>query len=108
MVVVWLVIFWVMQAAAQVLFKYGTVIPGRYTLFFILGNLPGASSILFLMQLYKLMNPNLALALGTGGGFVACQIALAVIFRSSLTLPQYGAMLAIAAGMSAFTVFNKT
>jgi multidrug transporter EmrE-like cation transporter len=97
-----------MQAGAQVLFKYGTVLPGKYTLFYILGNLPGASSILFLMQLYKLMNPNLALALGTGGGFVAAQVALAVIFRSSLSLPQYGGMLAIAAGMFVFTLFGKS
>jgi multidrug transporter EmrE-like cation transporter len=106
-VVLYLVIFWVMQAGAQVLFKCGTVFPGKYVLFFVLGNLPGASSILFLMQLYKIMNPNLALALGTGGGFLACQIALALIFRSSLSLPQYASMIAIAAGMFGFTLFNK-
>ena len=108
MVVVYLVIFWLMQAAAQVLFKYGTVLPGKHTLFFILGNVPGASSILLLMQLYKIMNPNLALALGTGGGFLACQIALAIIFRSSLSVPQYASMAAIGAGMFGFTFFNKS
>jgi multidrug transporter EmrE-like cation transporter len=53
------------------------------------------------------MNPNLALALGTGGGFLACQIALALIFKSSLSLPQYASMVAIAAGMFGFTLFNK-
>jgi multidrug transporter EmrE-like cation transporter len=104
---VWLIIFWIMQAAAQVLFKCGTVFPGKYVLFFVLGNIPGASSILFLMQLYKIMNPNLALALGTGGGFLMCQIALALIFKSSLSLPQYASMVAIAAGMFGFTLFNK-
>ncbi len=107
MVVVYLVVFWLMQAGAQVLFKYGTVVPGKYTLFFILGNLPGASSILLLMQLYKVMNPNLALALGSAGGFLTCQIALAVIFRSSLSVAQYVCMVAIAAGMFGFTLLNR-
>ena len=107
MVVAYLVILWLMQASAQVLFKYGALVPGKYTLFFILGNLPGASSILLLMQLYKTMNPNLALALGIGGGFLAGQIALAVTFRSSLSLAQYASMIAIAAGMFGFALFSK-
>jgi hypothetical protein len=105
--VVYLVVFWVMQAGAQVLFKLGTVVPGKYTLFYILGNVPGASSILLLMQLYKVMNPNLALGLGTGGGFLCAQMALAVVFRSSLSWQQYLAMVAIAAGMAVFTVARK-
>jgi hypothetical protein len=103
----YLVIFWVMQAAAQVLFKLGTVMPGKYALFFILGNMPGVSSILLLMQLYKVMNPNVALGLGLGGGFLCAQAALAVIFRSSLSWQQYIAMVAIAAGMAMFTVARK-
>jgi multidrug transporter EmrE-like cation transporter len=104
MYLLWLVIFWLMQAGAQVLFKLGSDIPGRYWLFYALGNVPGASSILILMQLYKVMNPNLALGLGTGGGFLCAQIAMAVLFRSSLSLQQYGAMLLIAVGMALFTV----
>jgi hypothetical protein len=107
LVLVCLVFFWVLQAGAQVLFKFGAQIPGRYALFYVLGNIPGASSILLLMQLYKVMNPNLALGLGTAGGFLCAQIALAVIFRSSLSAPQYAAMLAIALGMLLFTLANE-
>ena len=107
MQLVYLIVFWIMQAGAQVLFKYGAEIPGRYALFFVLGNIPGASSILILMQLYKVMNPNLALGLGIGGGFLLGQIALAVVFRSSLSWPQYAAMLTIALGMIVFSVSSK-
>ena len=67
--IVWLVIFWLMQAAAQVLFKYGSLTPSRWLLGFIAGNVFGASSIWFLMLLYKSMNPCLALGLGTGAVF---------------------------------------
>jgi len=102
LVVVWLVIFWAMQALAQVLFKLGAVYPQHKVLYFILGNIPGASSIVFLMLLYRRMNPNLALALGGGGSFIACQIALSVLFRAPLAIPQYAAMLLIAAGMALF------
>lgn len=108
MPILWLVIFWVMQAGAQVLFKYGSEVPGRYVLFFILGNIPGASSILILMQLYRIMNPNLALGLGIGGGFLCGQIALAIIFRSSLSVQQYIGMLAITTGMLLFTIGKRS
>jgi len=106
-VVLWLAILWVMQAMAQVLFKYGAQFPERKALFFILGNIPGASSTLLFIQLYRTMNPNLALALCAGGGFLACQMALAVVFRSSISLPQYGAMAMISAGMFLFTVSGR-
>ncbi|HPD14793.1 MAG TPA: hypothetical protein PLE19_07580 [Planctomycetota bacterium] len=103
----WLVIFWAMQAVAQLLFSYGSRTPGRATLGFVLGNVFGASSIVFLMMLYKAMNPNLALGLGTGGAFLCAQGSIAVLFRVPLTPLQYGAMLAIAAGMAAFSMGGK-
>ena len=107
MILVWLAIFWVMQAGAQVLFNLGSQTPGKYWLFWGLGNIPGASSILLLMQLYKVMNPNLALGLGVGGGFLCGQIALAAIFRSSLSVYQYVAMVTVAAGMALFFVGRR-
>ncbi len=103
----WLGIFWAMQAIAQLFFSYGSRTPGKATLGFILGNVFGASSIIFLMLLYKAMNPNLALALGSAGGFLCAQGAVAVLFRVHLTPLQYGAMLAIAAGMAAFSIGGK-
>lgn len=105
--VVWLVVFWAMQAIAQLFFSYGSRTPGKATLGFVLGNLFGASSIIFLMFLYKAMNPNLALALGSAGGFLCAQGAVALLFRVSLTPLQYVAMLAIAAGMAVFSIGGK-
>lgn len=102
MSIVYLVAFWLMQAVAQLLFKYGSTAPSRHTIGFIAGNVFGASSIWFLMQLYRTMNPNVALGLGTGGGFLFAQIALAVIFRSSVSPIQYGAMALVSAGMALF------
>ena len=107
MSIVWLVIFWVMQAVAQILFKYGATAESRHTFGFIAGNVFGASSIWFLMLLYKSMNPNVALGLGTGGGFLCAQIALALIFRSSVSPLQYGAMAMISVGMALFAVGMK-
>ena len=107
MYIVWLLIFWAMQAIAQVIFKYGTTAPGRYVPCFILGNVFGASSIWLLMLLYKAMNPNLALGLGTGGGFLCCQVALAVIFHVSVTPMQYVGAFAVALGMALFSIGGK-
>lgn len=104
MTIVWLLSFWAMQAAAQILFKYGSVMPERWLLGFIAGNVSGASSIWFLMLLYRSMNANVALGLGTGGGFLCAQLAIAFIFRSNLSLAQYAGMAAISAGMMLFVM----
>lgn len=105
--IVWLVIFWLMQAAAQVLFKYGSLTPSRWLLGFIAGNVFGASSIWFLMLLYKSMNPCLALGLGTGGGFLCAQIALLMIFRCGVSPVQYLAMALVSVGMALFAIGAK-
>ena len=103
----WLGIFWAMQAIAQLFFSYGSRTQGKATLGFVLGNVFGASSIIFLMMLYKAMNPNLALALGSAGGFLCAQGAIAVLFRIQLSPLQYIGMVAIAAGMAAFSIGGK-
>lgn len=104
---VWLCIFWVMQAIAQLLFKFGSTMPNRQTLGFVAGNVFGASSIAFLMLLYRSMSPNVALGLGTGGGFLCAQIALAVVFKSNVTPVQYGAIGLVCVGMALFAIGVK-
>jgi len=101
---VWLGIFWVMQAIAQVIFKYGSDAPKRWLICFLIGNVFGASSIWFLMLLYKSWNPNLALGIGTGGGFLCAQVALAFVFRTQIAPIQYAGAVAIAAGMALFVL----
>ena len=102
-----MVAFWLMQATAQVLFKYGSLTPGRWWYGFIAGNVFGASSIWLLMLLYKSMNPSLALGLGAGGGFLCGQIALLLIFRQGVSPIQCGAMALVSVGMALFAIGAK-
>ena len=105
--IIWMTAFWLMQAAAQLLFKLGSTSPERWIFGFIAGNVFGASSIWFLMLLYRHMSPNVALGLGTGGGFLCAQLALALIFRSSVSPLQYGAITLVSVGMALFALGMK-
>jgi multidrug transporter EmrE-like cation transporter len=105
--VAWLLIFWAMQVLAQVIFKWGSDTPGRFVHGFIGGNLFGASSILLLMRLYKTMNVNVALGLGIGGGFLLGQVALALIFRSRVSLVQSCGIAAMVVGMLMLAMGNR-
>ena len=90
-----LLMFWGLQALAQVLFKYGSVGNSTRLWFgFVVGNIFGAGSILLLMKLYVRMNPNVALALGVGGAFLFSQLVLSWVFESRLLVSQWiGCML---------------
>ena len=101
---VYLVIFWAMQVVAQVLFKWGSTSESRWLWGFFLGNLFGFSSIWLLMLVYKTINPNIALGIAAGGAFLLAQIALALAFKSKVTLMQWAGIVAIVAGMMALTV----
>ena len=94
-----ILVFWAMQVATNLLFKWGSTAPGRWAWGFFGGHLFGVSSIAFLMLLYKTMNPNVALGVCLGGSFLLAQIALAVVYRSSLTPIQYAGIVTITMGM---------
>jgi drug/metabolite transporter (DMT)-like permease len=96
----WLGLFWAMQVAAAVLFKYGTTAPGRYWVGFLAGNLFGASSIFVLMKLYSIWQVNVAGALGGGGAFLLAQLAMMPLFGERLEWRQYLGLVAISAGMA--------
>ena len=98
-----LLLFWVMQIGAHVLFKYGATAPGRYWAGFVCGNIIGASSILLLIKLYRHMPVNVAGALALGGGFLVAQISLALVYRQNLTLAQYVGIVVIATGIMMVT-----
>lgn len=105
--IVWLIVFWIMQIVAHVLFKFGSASTSRWVPCFVGGNVVGVSSILILMKLYATMNPNVALGLALGGGFLCAQAAIAIIFRSSVSIPQYAGILAIAIGMTLLAAGDK-
>ncbi len=98
---VYLAIFWAMQVIAQLFFKWGSGSGPRFIWGFLAGNLFGFSSIWLLMQVYKAMNPNVALGIATGGAFLLSQLAVMLVFKSNLTLLQWAGILAIVAGMVA-------
>ncbi|OHB98740.1 MAG: hypothetical protein A2W74_08160 [Planctomycetes bacterium RIFCSPLOWO2_12_38_17] len=98
------VIFWMMQAVAQVLLKWGSTSESRWWLGFLVGNLFGFSSTLLLMLLYKDLNPNVALGFATGGSFLASQIAIGIFFNTKLALAQYFGVVVITIGLLAFLI----
>ncbi len=106
----YLLIFWLLQIAACIAFKYGskgTVGRSRRWLAgFIGGNIVGASSIYFLMKIYEQMaaNCNVAQVLATSGSFIGTQIALSFIFRTRLTPVQWAGVLLVAVGSAISTL----
>lgn len=105
-----LVLFWLMQAAANVAFKCGSgpLRPRRWLLGFLAGNVVGASSIYFLMRIYELMpgRCNLAAVLAGGGTFVGSQLILFCLFRPRLTFSQWCGIAAVMVGTAIATLFQ--
>ena len=106
--VLWLMIFWAMQVVAAPSFKQGSLPDASRTLWFIIGNVFGASSIWFMMELYKTMNVNVAMGLAVGGAFLLSQLATALIFKSNLSFVQYIGLIAITGGMYAVSAGATT
>lgn len=94
-----LVSFWALQAAAAVCFKYGSTADALWWPMFWTGHAFGVASIVIIMALYRRMNANVALGLCVGGGFLASQISMAVLFNSVLSPVQWAGMIAITGGM---------
>lgn len=106
----YLVVFWMMQVMAYVAFKYGSLGQAgrskRWLAGFVGGNVVGAGSIYVLMKIYEAMpgNCNVALVLAGGGAFIGTQIALALIFRSRLTVMQWAGVAMVATGSAMATL----
>ena len=107
MKIILLLIFWGAQILAHVTFKLGSEYKSRWWLCFIIGNTIGVASIGILMKLYTAMPPNLALGLALGGGFLCAQIAIAIFFKTNISVLQYLGACAIALGMAFFAFGSK-
>ena len=94
-------VFCAMQGMAQLLFKWGSLSSSRWLWGFVGGNLFGFSSIWLLMLVYRTLNPNVTLGITTAGAFLCSQIALSVVFKSTITPIQWAGILAILAGVIA-------
>ena len=100
--------FFAFQVAANLLFTYGAVHPGRYWLGFILGNAVGVSSIWFMMGIYQRMNANVGMAVACGGSFVLVQLALFALCDGRLTGLQWAGIAAIVLGIAVTSLGGAT
>jgi multidrug transporter EmrE-like cation transporter len=88
-----------MQCVANLLFKWGSTSDSRWIWGFCGGHLFGVSSLWILMVLYKTMNPNVAFGICFGGMFLVSQIAIAVVFKSGISMVQYAGITSITVGI---------
>jgi multidrug transporter EmrE-like cation transporter len=103
-IIIYMLVFWLMQVIAQLLFKWGSTTESRWIGGFLLGNLFGFSSIWLLMLIYKEMNPNVALGLAMGGAFLLAQVALIIVLKSDVTLVQWFGIVSIVVGIVALGI----
>ena len=80
-----IVAFLIFQVAANLFFKWGSTAPHLFWWGFGFGNLIGASSIVFMIMMYRSMPAALVIAIGTGGSFLLNQITVHFIFREHLS-----------------------
>jgi small multidrug resistance pump len=96
----------ILNLVASICFKEGGTDELHRWPYFIGGNIVGASSIYYLMKIYEQMpdNCNVALVLAGGGAFIGTQIALALVFRSRLSVTQWADVVVVAIGSAAATL----
>ena len=95
----WLIIFYLLQIVANLLFKYGSIALEHFWMGFLLGNLFGCVSIVPLMRLYQGMQVNLAIALASGITFLLVQMAFLLFYRERLTWIQCVGILGMSLSM---------
>ncbi len=94
-----ILLFWAMQMACALSFKWGSTQDSRQLWGFIAGNLFGVSSTWILITLYKTMHPNVAFGICMGGMFLVCQLAISLVFKSHISGLQYLGIFAITGGI---------
>ena len=99
-------VFILMQIGATLLFKWGSGDAKLFWWGFGLGNLIGASSIFFLMNVYRILNPNLTAAICTGGSFLAIQLMLFFIYRDATGIPTFIGTLLITSGIVVMSLWK--
>ena len=86
MVYLHIVLFLAVQIAAHTLFKWGSLASQNYWWGFILGNLFGITSLVFMLGMYKSLPAASVIAIGIGGTFVLNQIFMFLIFHEKINL----------------------
>jgi len=105
---VWLLVFMVLNKLAARCFKECGTDAARTWTYFVVGNILGPLSLIFLMLAYARMNANVVAAIAIGGGAIVVQVTFGLAYGSHLTLSQWagialaivGAVLATAGGQT--------
>ena len=79
-----IVMFLTFQVVANLLFKWGGTAPQRYWWGFIWGNTAGATSIFFLIGMFRVLPGATVVAIGSGGSFLLIQIAMYLVYREPI------------------------
>ena len=90
--------FLALNLAGSVCFKEGGTNQALHWQFFILGNALGISSTWFVMLLYQRVNANVAMALTSSLGFVSVQLLYWLLYRSPMSLLQWGGIAIVLVG----------
>lgn len=92
MVYMYVTLFLIFQVVANVLFKWGAVNPSASWLGipqewcgFILGNMVGMTSIIFMIGMYKTLPAASVVAIGTGGTFLLVQITMFLLYHEKIS-----------------------
>ena len=78
-------LFLIFQIGTALFFKWASNSPQHYWLGFIIGNTFGLFSTFAYVNVFKVLNPNLAVATCSGGAFLVVQIALFLIYKENAT-----------------------
>lgn len=95
-----------LQLVANLLFKWGSSGSGCYWMGFILGNVIGVGSIVFMIGIYKALPTATAIAIGTGGVFLVNQMVMYLIYHESLSSWALCGLLMIFCGILMTSLLN--
>ena len=99
--------FLMFQVIATIFFKWGSLSSEKYWYGFVFGNMFGASSIIMLINVYKMLHPAAALAICTGGAFVLNQLALLLVYRQMISPIGWIGIALITAGIALFAFASQ-
>jgi len=98
--------FLLFQVIANLFFKWGSLVPSHYWWGFALGNVVGATSIIFMLGMYRAMPAAAVIAVGTGGTFLLNQIVMRLVYREPLSHAAMAGLVLIFTGILMTSLLN--
>ena len=98
--------FLLFQVVANLFFKWGSLAPNHYWWGFALGNVVGATSIIFMLGMYRAMPAAAVIAVGTGGTFLLNQVVMRLVYREPLSPAATAGLVLILTGILMTSLLN--